>query len=665
MRRERLVQVCAVGVLIACLVSSQAITTVLAASAGRHRLVFSDSAEEGDPPEVALGIAIGAFRGLFVNMLWMRANERKNEGRYYDAVDLARTITRLQPRFPRVWAFHAWNLAYNISVATNTQGERWNWVNQGIRLLREEGIPKNPNELLLYKELAWLFLHKVQGVMDDANGYYKRRFAEEWTAVMGAPPPRGRETMAAAARVEQLIDRWMGPVAAGIESQDELRAAFPAVVPMIDQLRDEAGIDLSQKYFDDRGQGPGEKLLRNFEITRSGSKRDGRLRPEFLPADANVNAIKVFFVTTEEDRLARNALINHVRKKILREKYHMEPENMIACMRMFGPLDWRHPASHAIYWCWRGVGAALLRVTEENRKNFDFLNTDRMLIHGIQEMYRSGEIIFDINSPEFFLAMPSADFIGSYTMIVESADPGSIRDRGGQFYAETRVYTTYAAGYENFLRDVVRFLYRRGQRAEAEAYQIKLLTWTKHNQNNPGRVAELSKPLDVFVRDELTHDDRFIVPDVALSEIVGSLQSAYTEGLLNGNADLFRDSFEYAQLFHAIFAERQIFNVNVNQGDRARMEAIIDRDFQVFAGQVLAAMIRMMGGVDGEMMYAAAPQEIKAAAWVLLERSPENDGATFPVRFPPPPDALVSSFKERIAARDARLKSFQGALETK
>jgi hypothetical protein len=67
-----------------------------------------------------LGIAMGAFRGIFVNWLWMRANDLKEQGKYYEAVDLAKTITRLQPRFPRVWAFHAWNLAYNISVATNT-----------------------------------------------------------------------------------------------------------------------------------------------------------------------------------------------------------------------------------------------------------------------------------------------------------------------------------------------------------------------------------------------------------------------------------------------------------------------------------------------------------------------------------------------------------------
>src|SRR5207253_542677 len=83
---------------------------------------------EGQPPQVAVGIAMGAFRGLFVNILWIRANQLKEDGRYHESMDLARAITQLQPRFPQVWVFHAWNMAYNISVATQTPDERWRWV---------------------------------------------------------------------------------------------------------------------------------------------------------------------------------------------------------------------------------------------------------------------------------------------------------------------------------------------------------------------------------------------------------------------------------------------------------------------------------------------------------------------------------------------------------
>lgn len=114
---------------------------------------------------------MGAFRGIFVNWLWFRANEMKEKGQYYEAMELARAITTLQPRFPQVWVFHVWNMAYNISVATNTPEERWQWVNAGVRLLRKDGIRANPNDMLLHKELAWIFLHKIVGITDDANQY--------------------------------------------------------------------------------------------------------------------------------------------------------------------------------------------------------------------------------------------------------------------------------------------------------------------------------------------------------------------------------------------------------------------------------------------------------------------------------------------------------------
>lgn len=658
-----MVQLAAAGVMLVCLAASQVVTASLAASAGRNRLVYTDSAEEGDPPEVAVGIAMGAFRGLFVNMLWMRANDRKNEGRYYDAVDLARTITKLQPRFPRVWVFHAWNLAYNISVATNTPEERWNWVNQGIRLLREEGIPKNPNEMMLYKELAWLHLHKVQGVMDDANPYYKRKFAEEWTAVMGAPPRRTADSMDPAARVNQLDAMWLSPIAQAKDTLSDVIEAFPEAQKLVDRLKAEAGIDLSQAYFDDRGQGPGERLLRTYEIARAAALRDGRIRAELLPSDTNLKAIEI--MSDREFDKARRSLVLHVRKRLLLDRYHMEPEQMVRCMRAFGPLDWRHAATHAIYWAWRGVDEALLRATRENRRDFDFLNTDRMLLHGIQEMYRTGELVFNIINPNFYLAMPCADFIPVYGKVIEENGPNSLKDRGGVFTKDSRPFRTYAAGYENFLKDAIRFLYRRGQKDEAEMYRQKLLTWTDQNYNDPARAEELSKPLDEFVFNEIVKDDRFAVPDVALSEIVAALQSAYTEGLLAGNQKLFTESLTYAAEFHKRFVERQIFNTSVNQGDKARMEFIIDRDFQVFAGSILATLAAYMAPDDGQVVYARAPDDLRAAAYVHLERSELNDGDQFQVRFPPPAKALIDEYVQRVAARDERRKAFAGTVEQK
>ncbi|NIN12107.1 MAG: hypothetical protein GTO61_12015, partial [Gemmatimonadales bacterium] len=75
-------------------------------------------------------------------------------------------------RFAAVWAFHGHNMAYNISVAHNTEDERWEWVKAGINLVRNDGLRYNPNDLQLHRELAFFFIHKIEGYADDAHLYY-------------------------------------------------------------------------------------------------------------------------------------------------------------------------------------------------------------------------------------------------------------------------------------------------------------------------------------------------------------------------------------------------------------------------------------------------------------------------------------------------------------
>ena len=130
---------------------------------------------ENTPPEYAFAIqAFGAFRSLIVNIAFIRAETYKEAGRYYDAMQLASWICQLQPRFPSVWAFQAWNMAWNISVTTFTAEERWNWVYNGVKLLRDDGIPYNPRSIELYKQLAWIFNNKMGENLDDHHWNYKR-----------------------------------------------------------------------------------------------------------------------------------------------------------------------------------------------------------------------------------------------------------------------------------------------------------------------------------------------------------------------------------------------------------------------------------------------------------------------------------------------------------
>ena len=185
MSRDRTTQLVALLIMVAAFVASGLLLPKILDKSEQHGLRYTNVSVEGAPPFVALGTAIGAFRGLIVDYLWIKINLMKEQGLYYEVMADADLITKLQPRFAPVWSFHGHNMAYNISVATNTPEERWEWVNAGIRLLRDEGLRINPQDLILHKDLAFWHAHKLDGVSDDAHLYYKLEFARIWHSLLG------------------------------------------------------------------------------------------------------------------------------------------------------------------------------------------------------------------------------------------------------------------------------------------------------------------------------------------------------------------------------------------------------------------------------------------------------------------------------------------------
>ena len=117
-------------------------------------------------------------------MLWLRASRLQDEGRHFELVQLADWITKLEPGIPEVWSFHAWNMAFNVSVMMRDPSERWRWIQNGIALLRDQGLRYNPREPSLYSELSWIYMFKIGGETDIANAYYKKKLAEAVQSVL-------------------------------------------------------------------------------------------------------------------------------------------------------------------------------------------------------------------------------------------------------------------------------------------------------------------------------------------------------------------------------------------------------------------------------------------------------------------------------------------------
>ncbi|HYF15309.1 MAG TPA: hypothetical protein VD971_09590 [Phycisphaerales bacterium] len=632
MTRDSKVQLVAGAVLVLCLAAATALSVQLSSIAGRARLSYADRAEDGDRWEVSLGIALGAFRGVFVNTLWMRANDKKEEGKFYESVELAKAITRLQPRFPRVWVFHAWNLAYNISVETHTREERWNWVNQGIALLRDQAIPANPDDLLIHKELAWIFAHKIQGYTDDANPYYKRMLAREWTIVLGAPPARSPEDRDRDKAIEKYAV-WLQGFADAPATLDEAEAAQPGVKALLARIRadvDDFDLDSRDGRFE---------LLRRITIVDEFVKSSRRFYFDKVsgPKTKALTALR----TDPANAAAWDALVRHLRRRVLVEDYHMEPDRMIRYTRKYGPIDWRHGAAHSLYWAARGVERSLTTVTRRTEGDYDFINTDRVVAQSVQQLFRTGELYFDFRAMESGLytlwqGVNNPHFVQAYGDILDE-----LRKRGGVYDAQTRErgFSPLSDAYQNFLIDVTLFFYRRGQIDEAEKWLEKLRTFDDMNLTDPTRYKRFADVRDFVAEEGAT---RATVPDFMINQVSASLMGAYVSGLLGQDPDLFLSQFNYARQFHAYYFQKQNRQTAVNT-EMGRM-AQLDPDFEFVAGMLYTTFMQGLGLEDLETAYTRSPSGLRV--WVyddlvtaykeVLDKEAAEGGRPFDIVFPKP-----------------------------
>lgn len=146
---------------------------------------FSVNLVNASPIMVFSTVVLGGFRGLIADVLWLRVSYMQEKGEYFEMVQLSDWITKLEPSSTEVWAYHAWNMAYNISVMMSDPDDGWRWIKNGISLLRDEGLVYNSDDPELYRELGWLYQNKLGAAMGAAGGYYNRMFAEEMKELLG------------------------------------------------------------------------------------------------------------------------------------------------------------------------------------------------------------------------------------------------------------------------------------------------------------------------------------------------------------------------------------------------------------------------------------------------------------------------------------------------
>ena len=130
------------------------------------------------PTEVIPIILMGSFRGIIVDLLWIKGIAKHEEKNYFEVLAINNLIAKLQPRFPAVWMFQAWNMSYNIAHEWESPENKWKWIKAGLDFA-EKGALKNPKSGDLFFEINHIYYHKFSSKSFEYADYYRKRLIEE------------------------------------------------------------------------------------------------------------------------------------------------------------------------------------------------------------------------------------------------------------------------------------------------------------------------------------------------------------------------------------------------------------------------------------------------------------------------------------------------------
>ncbi len=470
------------------------------------KLIINEPLENAPPSLAFATVAMGAFRGLLVDILWIRADTLKDKGEFFDARQIAEWITTLQPRFAPVWEFHAWNMAYNISVAipATQPDERWRWVKNGYELLRDKGIPLNPKSISLYQELARIFHHKMGFVSDDAHAYYKLQLALAMEPLLGPADNQFFKELAEAPADWQKIIK------------------DPDVAQFITALKS------ADKAFNDD-----ESFVGNYLSLRQN------------PAGFSPDAFDVIDNFRGTEALRKFDIF--AKAYYLRNTWKLDPVFMQQLNKTYGPtnfndpntnlpLDWRHPDVHAIYWALKGLQIA-------SKKEFSIaeINTDRIVNHSLQNLFRNGKIFIynvpveipsDSYSQEPQIKIEKQIFLRPDLRMFEQYNKAALKiiekyenlgDIGG--------LTTLKEGHRNMLRNALFSFYQAGHNPQAQKIYEQLRELYPQD--------EFKVPLVIFIRNRLREELRHTNLNNAKEIVIMMLRESYFRYAMHDDGEAF------------------------------------------------------------------------------------------------------------------------------
>ncbi len=105
-------------------------------------------------PTPAVVAALGGFRTVAADLLWLEAEHIWHGGSWWAMLPLLDAVTQLDPHFLLAWKVYGWHAAYNLQAEAETRVDKRFWLRRGIDAL-ERAVEANPNAWEVYFELGW------------------------------------------------------------------------------------------------------------------------------------------------------------------------------------------------------------------------------------------------------------------------------------------------------------------------------------------------------------------------------------------------------------------------------------------------------------------------------------------------------------------------------
>ncbi|MBN1804674.1 MAG: hypothetical protein JW837_05445 [Sedimentisphaerales bacterium] len=538
----------------------------------RHEMNLIINAPENIPPSLVFAtVATGAFRGLVVDILWMRADKLKEEGQFFDAKQLAELITILQPQFASVWEFQAWNMAYNISVAipATQPDQRWQWVKNGYELLRDEAIDKYKlTNITLYRELGRIFQHKIGGVSDDAHKYYKLQMALAIGPLLGPADNQYFDSLAEAPATWKEI------------------TSDPNMLRLINDLK-----SADKTFADD------DMFVSNYLSLRQNS---GRFDPA---AGKTIDDFRGTKILDKFDIFARAYQ--------LRKAWKLDPVMMRQINKTYGPvdfadpnihlpMDWRHPDCHAIYWAVKGL--EILAQQQKREITSAETNADRIVFHSLQDLFRNGKIfIYELQVPSSSQeTSEQAQEPQIYREVFLRPDLRMFDSYNNAFLTTLEKYKKDADesrnislqnGHRNMLKNAVFSFYQAGHRAYAQ----KIYNQLKELYPMP----DFDVPLVVFAKKRLLEELESIGINDAQEQITLLLRESYYLYAIRDDDGAYRSEKMAEEVWNYYLQKHDDpeFRINLPELKLLRYFGLIDflndRQYPVYLRQNLLGRIKI------------------------------------------------------------------------